>query len=149
MAGGRVDQKSLGLGRDRRRRDWRVVAGLQQLMRDAAHMPQLGHDAPARAVHGVGDPLPAFELLRPVQAGHIGIALALLADRRGFADQQAGAGALGIVGGHQGRGNGIGSAVARQRGHRHAVGQVQLAGTHRIEQCRHGRLSDCSRQGKH
>jgi hypothetical protein len=40
-------------------------------------MPQLHHDAPAFGMHGIGHLLPAVQLLGAVQAGHVGIALAL------------------------------------------------------------------------
>ena len=53
--------------------------GCSDVVRDAAHMPQLHDDLAALGVHGVGHLLPAGELLRRIEAGHVGIALALVA----------------------------------------------------------------------
>jgi hypothetical protein len=46
-----------------------LAIGLQVGMRDAADVPQLHHDAAALGMHGVGDALPAIELLGAVQPG--------------------------------------------------------------------------------
>jgi hypothetical protein len=91
-------------------------------------VPELGHDLAAGRVHGARHGLPARDLLGRVQAGHVGVALALVADGGGFGDQQAGAGALGVVGRHQRGGHGVRRAVARERGHDDAVGELQVAG---------------------
>ena len=66
-----------------------------RLQCDTPHMPELGDDFAALGMHGLGDFLPV-PAARVVQAWHIGIALALLADGRGLGDQQTGAGALGV-----------------------------------------------------
>ena len=123
-----ADQHRLGVRADGRRRHRRGVVRLQVGVRDAAHMPQLRHDGAAGLVHGFGHALPAVELLGAVQAGHVGVALRLRADGGGLGNQQAGAGALRVIGGHQRRGDGARRAVARQRRHGNAVVQPQGAG---------------------
>ena len=83
--------------------------GVQLLYQhSAAHVPQLANDAPASGVNGVGDPAPPAQGVQAVEAGHIRVALALLADGRGLADEQAGTGTLGVVGGYQRGGYGPG-----------------------------------------
>ena len=129
-----VDHKSLGAGHQRRGRDRCLQVGLQHVVGDAAHMPELGDDAPALGMHGIGDFLPGLQLLLAVQTGYVGIALSLVADGRAFADQQTGRGALDVVGLHQRRGYRVGGAVARQRCHGNAVGQTQAACFNRFEQ---------------
>jgi len=79
-----LDEHGLGVGLDGRRRHGCSVAGLQVGVRDATYMPQLHHDLAARSVHGGCHLLPARDLLGRIQAGHIGIALALVADGRGL-----------------------------------------------------------------
>ncbi len=56
---------------------------------DAAHVPQLQEDAAAGGVHGVGDVLPASHLFFRPDARGVGIAHALRAHGRGFAQDQA------------------------------------------------------------
>ena len=97
-------------------------------------MPQLGENFSARSVDSGGDALPTFDLRGQVQAGHVGIALALLADGCTFGDEQPGASALAVVGGGEFAGDIVHCAVARQGGHGDAVGQGQFAELHRIEQ---------------
>jgi len=96
-------------------------------MRDPAHVPELDDDLAARGVDRVGHAPPAGQLFFRIQAGHVGIALALVADGRGFRDQQAGAGALAVIGGRDGQGYGARRPVAGQRGHDDAVGELQVA----------------------
>ena len=84
-------------------------------------------------MHRFGDALPAVELLGAVQAGHISVTLRLVADRRGFSDQETCRGALGIVLGHQCGRNGVGRAVARQRRHHDAVGKLQVTSLDGVE----------------
>ena len=66
-------------------------------MRDPAHVPKLKKNAAAGMVHGLGDPLPAGDLLIGIDAGCVGAARALLGNRRGFCDDQAGRCPLRIV----------------------------------------------------
>ncbi len=101
-----LDQHGLGLRCDRRRRYRRAAARLQVGVRDPADVPQLRDDLATIGMHRVGDALPCFQLLGGVQARHIGIALALVADGRCLGDQQAGSGPLPVIGDAQIGGNG-------------------------------------------
>jgi hypothetical protein len=74
-------------------------------------MPELGDDAAALGMHGIGDFFPGPQLLFAIKTGHIGIALSLVADGRAFADQQTGRGALDVVGLHQRRGYRVGARL--------------------------------------
>ncbi|MNS79694.1 hypothetical protein D3C72_1133550 [compost metagenome] len=132
-----LDEHGLGLGGDGRGRDGLAATGLQFGVRDAAHVPQLHDDLAALGVHGVGHALPAFELFGAVEAGHVGVALALVADGGGFGDEQAGAGALGVVGGGDVGRDRVGRAVARERRHHDAVGELEVAGLDGVEKGGH------------
>ncbi len=141
------DEHGFGMGTDGRGCHRTGIAGLQRGVRYAAHMPQLHHDLAACLVHGAGHFLPAVQLLGAVQAGHVGIALALGADGGGLRDDQARAGALRVVGGDQIGGNGLGRAVAGEGGHGNAVGQGDVTGLGGFEQGSHGhafRNLDCT-----
>ena len=133
-----VQQHGLGLGGDGRRTHWRQAPGLQRGVRHTAHMPELHHDLAAGLVHSMGHLLPAVELLGAVQARHVGITLGLVGDGRAFAHDQAGAGALGVVLHGEVVGDGVGRAVARERRHDDAVGQLQVASGGGVEQRGHG-----------
>ena len=103
-------------------------------------MPQLHRDAPALGMHGVGDPPPAGDLLGVVDAGRVEIALTLGADLRRLGDDQPGARALPVVLDGEVRRHLPGrGAVARQRRHDDAVGEVEVADADGVEQGRHGR----------
>ncbi|MNV30487.1 hypothetical protein D3C71_1217590 [compost metagenome] len=122
-----LDEHGLGVGLHGRGRHGCCVAGLQVGVRHTAHVPQLHHDLAAGVMHGAGHLLPAIQLLGAVQTGHIGIALGLRADGRGLGNDEAGTGALRVVGGNQVGGDGLGRAVARQGRHGNAVGQLKVA----------------------
>ncbi|MCY1506190.1 hypothetical protein D9M68_404290 [compost metagenome] len=108
------------LGRGRYRRG---IARLQRGVRHAADMPELGEDAPAGGMHGVGDLAPAGDLFGAMDARRPGIALALAADLGAFGNDQPGAGALGVVLGHQLGGDIAGAGPrAGHRRHHDAVG---------------------------
>ena len=98
-------------------------------MRHAANVPQLQHHAPAGRVHGVGHAAPAVHLCFAVNARREAVALALWRDLRGLGNDEAGAGALRVVGGHEFVGHvaGLAGAAARHGRHHQAVGQVQRA----------------------
>ena len=66
-------------------------------MRNAADVPKLQEHPAAGRVHGVGDAFPAGDLFGAVNAGRAWIADALRRDLCGFADDQSGTGALGVV----------------------------------------------------
>ena len=100
-------------------------------MRKAPNMPQLADNLAAGGVHGVGHQLPARHLFVSPDAGRQCIAAALLRDIGRLADDQAGAGALGVVFGVQRVRHAIvAHAAARQRCHHDAVGQRQRAEGH-------------------
>ena len=80
----RTHQAHMALGRDRARRD-RQLAVKEDRVRDTADMPQLQEDLAAGLVHGVGDELPAFDLLLRPDARRVGITHALRRDRSRFA----------------------------------------------------------------
>ncbi|MNZ89279.1 hypothetical protein D3C78_1081910 [compost metagenome] len=112
----------------RRGRYRRGVARLQGGVRDPSDVPELGEDASAGSMHGVGNLAPACDLLGAVDARSPGIALALAADLGAFGNDQAGAGALGVVLGHQLGGDIAGGrARAGHRRHHDAVAGLDLA----------------------
>ena len=86
-------------------------------MRDAAYMPKLHKDASACRVHRLGDGFPGLHLRIVPDAGYVGIALCLVADGRGLADDEGRTllrvGALRVVAGHTRMCQGAGRAVAR------------------------------------
>src|SRR5436190_14058453 len=95
-------------------------------MRDAADMPQLEEYPAAGGVDGICDAFPAGDLLVAVNARRARIADALRRYLRRFADDQSGAGALGIIGRIE-RPRRVAAAgpVAGHRRHHYPVGQLQ------------------------
>ncbi len=79
---------------------------------DPAHVPELGEHGAALGVDGVGHLLPAGHLLGAVDPRRPGVALAHGVNLGAFADDEAGPGALGVVGGHHGIGYVTGLAGA-------------------------------------
>jgi hypothetical protein len=107
-------------------------------MGDPADVPQLQEDLAAGAVDGFGDVGPAAYLIVGPDARGVRVADAHRRDRSGFAEDQAGRGALYVVLGHQRvRHSAFVGAAAGQRGHDDAVGQFQVAQFDRIENSRH------------
>ena len=99
-------------------------------MRYAADMPELREDLSARAMHRVGDRRPARDLLGGMNARGADIADALRAHLAGLGDDQAGGGALGVIGGGQRvRDIAFDRAAARHRRHHQAVAQREIAQT--------------------
>src|SRR4029077_15267774 len=95
-------------------------------MRNTADMPKLQEYPAAGRVHGVGDAFPAGDLFGPVNAGRARIADALWRDLCGFADDQSGTGALGIVRRvEQPRYIAASGAIARHRRHHDPIDQLQ------------------------
>eukprot|EP01022_Parablepharisma_sp_SALTPOND_P021765 TRINITY_DN435_c1_g1_i1.p1 TRINITY_DN435_c1_g1~~TRINITY_DN435_c1_g1_i1.p1 ORF type:complete len:1304 (+),score=494.29 TRINITY_DN435_c1_g1_i1:15351-19262(+) len=120
---------------DGRRGDRQGVLRLQVGMGDAADVPQLQEDVAALGMHGVGHLLPGGDLGLVVDAGGEGIALALRRDLGGLGDDEAGAGALGVVLGSQFAGNVAGlRAAAGQRGHDDTILQLDGAQLYGFEQ---------------
>ncbi|KAG1244739.1 hypothetical protein G6F68_015328 [Rhizopus microsporus] len=103
-------------------------------------MPQLSHDQAILGVHGGGDLAPALDLLGGPQARRVRIAHALRRDGRGFGQDHAGVGALGVVLDHQVAGHAaFVGALARQRRHDDAVAQREVAGAQGFKQGAHAK----------
>ena len=132
-----VQQQGFGVGGDGRWRHRGLAAGLQVVVRHTSHMPELDHDLATGGMDCVRDVFPGGHLCVVPDARDVDIALALVADRRGLGDDQPGAGALRVVGAHQGVGQSPGCTVAGQRGHHDAVGEVQASGLDGVEQSGH------------
>jgi len=101
-------------------------------------MPELNHDLAGGLVHAVCDFFPAIELLGAVEARHIRITLALLADGGGLSDLQAGRGALCVLLDHERCRRCVRRAVARQWRHHDAIGEVHVADFYWREKRGHG-----------
>ncbi len=91
-------------------------------------MPDLSEDVSSGAVDGGGDGLPGFDLLGGPEAGDVGVAYAGGVDWDAFGEDEAGAGALGVVLGHE-RGGDVagGAAQAGEWGHEDAVRELEVA----------------------
>ena len=114
---------------------YKMPVWLQRRVRDAADMPELADDAAAARVHRVRHQPPAGHLRVAPDARREGVALALLGDVGGFGDDQAGGGALRVVGGVQrSRHIALADAAARERRHDDAVRQGQRAHAGGLEQ---------------
>ena len=111
-------------------------------MRNATHVPQLHDDLAACGVNRIRHHFPQSHLLIAPDTGHVRVTLALVADGRGFGDDESGpidrVGALRVVHGHQRGGQGTGCAIARERRHHNAIGQVHRTDLKGIEQRGHG-----------
>ena len=107
---------------------------LQRGMGDSADMPGLEEDAPAPGMDRLGDQPPALDLLRRVDPGRAGIALALGRDLGALGDDQPRRGALGVVAGVEGMGRifRIGT-VARHGSHDDAILQGKSPDLNRLE----------------
>jgi hypothetical protein len=92
------------------------VARLQIGVGDAADVPELQIDAPALVVRRLGGEAPAGDLLGRPDAWRADVALALGADVGGFRDDEAGGGALSVVGRLQLAGTPASSARERVSG---------------------------------
>jgi len=138
---------AVGLGLDGGRGDGIDAARLQQRVGDAPHVPELQDDATALVVHRPGDLLPALDLLGAVDAGSPGVALAFGADLGGLADDQAGAGTLGVIGGVEFAGDvaGLQAALAGEGGHHHRVGKLEATQLGGLEQVACGHRCDLHR----
>ncbi len=91
-------------------------------------MPDLHEDPAALGVDRIGHPAPAFDLLGGVDAGRVLIALRGVGDLRRLGDDEAGAGALAVIFGHQRGGHEAGTgAVAGEGRHHDAVLQGDVA----------------------
>ena len=135
------DEHGFGFGGDGRWRYRCTATRLQIHMRDAAHVPQLHDDLAARGVNRVGHHFPQGHLFIAPDAGHIRVALALVADGGGLGHDEPGAvhrvSALRVVSGHQLRRPGAGRAIAGEGCHHDAVGKVHGTDLKRAEQIGH------------
>jgi hypothetical protein len=102
-------------------------------------MPHLHDNLAAVGMHRVGHALPAVERFLAVEAGNVGIALALVGDGGGFGDDQAGGGALGVIFDVEIVRHGARRAVAGQRGHDDAVLDGDVADLGWFEELAHGK----------
>jgi hypothetical protein len=85
-------------------------------------MDDLQHDPPAFGMHSLGDESPPGHLFGFMHSGHLGIAVALNADRSGFGDVQSGGRALTVIFSVERRGNAAWTgAHTGQRRHDDAV----------------------------
>ena len=119
----------------------RCFAVQEQRMRDATHMPELHDDATSGLVHRARGELPSLHHLWRVDARRGGVAGALRRDDGGFGNDEAGAGPLPVILGHQRiRDATVRRPGARQRRHEDAVGKFEGAEAHGGEEVCHARL---------
>jgi hypothetical protein len=105
---------------------------------ETPHVPQLREDVPAGGMNRVGHRLPALDLGGIPQARRKGPAEPFAADPCRFADDQTGAGALGVIIGNDRRRHAIaGRPAAGERRHDDAVGRTHGAELDGIEQAWH------------
>ena len=129
---------------DGRRGHGQSPAGLKIGMGRTAHVPELDDDLAAGCMDRVGDPLPPPHLLVVVEARSVDPSGRLLGDDRGFADDQSCRRPLPVVFDHEVVGNPVGTgATPGERGHDHAVGQLEIAGREGREKTVHVRRSYC------
>ena len=101
-------------------------------------MPDLRVDVAPGVVDGGGDGLPGFYLLLRPEAGDVGVTDAERIDGCAFGDDEACAGALGVVVDHDGGGDVVGGAAqAGERGHEDSVGKVEVTELDGVEEGRH------------
>ena len=109
-------------------------------MGNAADMPELQEDFAVFFVHRIRDEFPPCHLFRRVNTRRAGIALPLLADLRGFRNDQTGSGALRIISciERPWLKPRLLAAHARQRRHHNTILQGHITQMHRIKQiCHH------------
>ena len=107
-------------------------------MNEAAHVPELGEDAAARAVHGIGYFPPVSDALGAPQPAGVRPTAAFEADVGCLRYDQPRRGSLGIVRGHEvGRNMVARSAAPGQRRHPDSVGAGEAANFYRVKQCSH------------
>jgi hypothetical protein len=105
---------------------------------DPARVHELGDDLAAAAVDRVRDQRPAGDVIVGVQARRVRVALTDGRRLRAFGDDQPGGRALAVVlRGQLGRGLAGAGAVARQRRHDEAVGELERTQRVRGEQISH------------
>jgi len=107
-----------------------LAALVEQGVAGPSAMPDLQDDAPTGGMDRVGGEPPAGHLGRRMDSGLVPEGRVACHHHRGLGDQQAGAGPLLVVGGHQ-----------------HPVGQQQRAHGQGCEQVAHGALTDRLERG--
>jgi hypothetical protein len=123
---------------DRARRH-RLTAPVEQGVAGPPAMPDLQHDAPSGGMDRVGGEQPPHHLGRRMDAGLVPEGRMALHHHRGLGDQQAGAGSLAVVSGHQGARHMVRLGPASgEGGHQDPVGQQQRAHLQGGEQVAHG-----------
>ena len=129
----------LALRLDGGRGDGQLAVRLVIRVRDAADVPELQEDPTALGVHGSRDLLPTCDLFVGVDARGVRIAMAAGRDRGGLSDDQARAGALGVIFRHQVRRDirALG-ATTGQRRHQDTVRQRQGTDLEGSEKGGHG-----------
>lgn len=106
-------------------------------MADPAAVLELQEHPPAGRPHGLGHPPPTGRVPVGVERGDVRIRLPDRVRCGGLADDQAGGGALGVVGDHEvGRGAVGLRAVAGERGHHQAMGKSEPAEPGRCQEVR-------------
>jgi hypothetical protein len=107
-------------------------------MDQPAHVPQLRDDAPAGPVDRLRDALPPFDLRIVPEARRVRPAKTLAGDSGRFGNDEAGAGALRIIAGHQLVRHAFpASAGPGQWSHENPVGELKRAELERVEKARH------------
>ena len=93
-------------------------------------MPQLQQDFATFFMNGLGNFAPGIDLfLRPDPRG-IGVSYPQSVHRGGLANDESGAGSLGVVAGHIGRGHATRRPSPGQRGHDNSVLEFQFSEGH-------------------
>ena len=104
-------------------------------MDKASHVPELRENPAPRGVHRIDDGFPRLDLPGRPYPRRIGPAQAFTRDAGGFGYDEAGAGALGIIFGHErGRFMRARCARTRQRRHEDAVRDAKGADPQGLEQ---------------
>ncbi|MCY1436705.1 hypothetical protein D9M71_528370 [compost metagenome] len=102
------------------------------------HMHQLQYHAPTLGVHGAGHLAPGGNLFGGVDRRGAAVAKTTGRRRGALGHDQPGTGALAVVGNHVAARHALAvGAAAGHRGHDDAVGQLQFAQPHRLEQDAH------------
>jgi hypothetical protein len=139
LARGRVDasggQEEIASRSDGRRTDRHFTAA-HVGMSDAAAMPYLAEDAPARRMDSVGDATPSGDLVIAVDARAADDAMSLIRHLHALGDDQTGGSALDVIVEHQiGRDTVLARTGPGHCRHQHAVGEwkaVQIEGSKEI-----------------
>ena len=89
--------KNLAIGPHRRGRDWRITVGLEDWVGNAADMPELQENQPARRMHSVGHLAPAGDVRVGENAGRVRVPEATRRNRSRLGDKKPAGGPLTVV----------------------------------------------------